>query len=111
MKLVKELLTLTDDFCKARGVSEATVSGIIFKNSRVLPRIRAGGDLATRNYEKALSWFRSNWPDRVKWPLKRDAISVTISVNDTMHESVSFQLSHELDELDVPTKTEKGDAK
>jgi len=69
MKLAQSLMTLTDAYCVARGVSAATVSGIIFKNSRVLPRIRAGGDLATRNYEKALRWYREHWPEGHEWPL------------------------------------------
>lgn len=108
MKLAKELLTLTDEFCKARGVSATTVSGIIFKNSRVLPRIRAGGDLATRNYEKALRWFRSNWPEGAAWPLKGASISVTISVNGVGPEFTDVHLSHECDEADATSKTTKG---
>ena len=63
MTLVQKILDITDRYCAARGVTEGTVGGIIFKNSRVFPRIRAGGDLTTSSYERALRWYRDNWPD------------------------------------------------
>lgn len=72
MQLVRSLMTLTDAYCAARGVSAATVSGIIFKNSRTLPRIRNGGDLATRNYERAVRWFGQNWPEGHDWPISSE---------------------------------------
>ncbi|GEN63577.1 hypothetical protein AOE01nite_18010 [Acetobacter oeni] len=68
MELTKHLLRLTDCYCAARCVSEATVSGLIFKNSRTIARVRSGGDIATRNYTKAVKWFSQNWPDNHDWP-------------------------------------------
>lgn len=68
MELTERLLKLTDTYCAARGVSDATVSGIIFKNSRTIPRIRRGGDVTTRNYSRAVGWFSHNWPDDHAWP-------------------------------------------
>ncbi|MCP1274637.1 hypothetical protein NKW43_13260 [Gluconobacter albidus] len=68
MTLAQSLLRLSDAYCAARSVSEPYVSGIIFKNSRTLPRVRAGGDLITRSYERAINWFRENWPDNAEWP-------------------------------------------
>ncbi|ARW47846.1 hypothetical protein [Acetobacter pasteurianus] len=68
MELTQRLLKLTDCYCAARSISDATVSGIIFKNSRTIPRIRSGGDITTRNYSRAVEWFASNWPDDCAWP-------------------------------------------
>lgn len=68
MELTKRLLELSDAYCAARGVSDATVSGIIFKDSRKLSRLRNGGDITIRRYEKAIYWFSKNWPENCKRP-------------------------------------------
>lgn len=68
MTFSRKLVRLTDAYCASRGVSAATVSGIIFKNSRTIPRVKAGGDLATRSYERAVQWFSDNWPTDQAWP-------------------------------------------
>ncbi|GBQ45039.1 hypothetical protein AA18890_2347 [Komagataeibacter europaeus LMG 18890] len=68
MELTEKLSKLTDAYCEARGVSVATVSGIIFKNSRTLPRVKSGGDLKTRSYHRAVSWISNNWPSDKEWP-------------------------------------------
>jgi len=68
MELTEKLSKLTDAYCEARGVSVATVSGIIFKNSRTLPRVKSGGDLKTRSYQRAVAWLSDNWPHNAAWP-------------------------------------------
>lgn len=68
MELTQRLLKLTDCYCASRSVSDATVSGIIFKDSRRLPRLRSGGDITTRNYSRAVEWFSANWPNDCPWP-------------------------------------------
>ncbi len=69
MTPTEQLLTLSRSYCAARGISERTASGIIFRDSRTIVRVQNGGSLTMRNFERAMDWFRGNWPSGHPWPL------------------------------------------
>lgn len=62
------LITASDAYCIAVGLSRSRVSTLVFNDGKALDRIAGGGDLNTRSFEKAMAWFSSNWPEGVAWP-------------------------------------------
>ena len=62
------LITTSDIYCTAVGLSRSRVSTVIFNDGKALDRIAAGGDLTTRSFEKAMLWFAFNWPEATPWP-------------------------------------------
>lgn len=63
-----QLLTLADAYCKARKLSRARVSTIVFNAGMALDRIASGKDLTTGSWERAMAWFSQNWPEGAEWP-------------------------------------------
>lgn len=63
-----QLLTIADAYCKARKLSRARVSTIVFNAGMALDRIASGKDLTTGNWERAMTWFSRNWPEGAEWP-------------------------------------------
>lgn len=68
MRLTEKLLLVADTYCLAVRRSRSRISTIIFMSGDRLDGIAAGKDIQTRNYEKAMLWFASNWPEGVAWP-------------------------------------------
>lgn len=68
MTPTEQLLALSQSYCALRGISERTASGRIFKDSRTILRVKEGGSLTLKNFEKAVLWFSENWPDNSDWP-------------------------------------------
>lgn len=69
MTLITQLVSVSDTYCSATGLSRSRVSGIVLSGGTRLDDIAAGkSDLATRTYERAMLWFSTNWPDDADWP-------------------------------------------
>ncbi|MFG1262341.1 hypothetical protein [Xanthobacter aminoxidans] len=68
MTLVSQLLIVTDAFSRARGLSQSRVATLLFNDGKKLALLRAGGDLVTGSYERALCWLSENWPEDAPWP-------------------------------------------
>lgn len=68
MELINGLITLCDYYCQNRGLSSATVFFSIFNDGKSFKRLKNGGDLTVRNYEKAIRWFSDHWPEGEAWP-------------------------------------------
>lgn len=68
MTLVSQLLIVTDAYSRARGLSQSRVATLLFNDGKKLALLRAGGDLVTGSYERALGWLSDNWPDDTPWP-------------------------------------------
>lgn len=66
--LTDQLLTVADAFCKARKLSRARVSTLIFNDGKKLDLIEGGADLGTKGFERAMGWFSAEWPADTKWP-------------------------------------------
>lgn len=63
-----KLLTVADAYARARKLSRARVSTIVFNAGLALDRIASGKDLTTGSWERAMAWFHQNWPEQVEWP-------------------------------------------
>ena len=68
LPLTEQLSTVAQAYAKATGTALATVSTKLFNGGGRLSAIIDGGDLNTRNFEKAMGWFSDNWPEALEWP-------------------------------------------
>lgn len=68
MDLRSRLLLIADAYAEARGLSAARVATLVFNDGQALARIRAGGDVQTATWERAMRWFSANWPEAAAWP-------------------------------------------
>ena len=68
MTLVDRLLRVSSAYTSSRGLSEFTVSKLVFKDGQVLNRLRQGRDLTTSRFEAGMQWFSDNWPEGAVWP-------------------------------------------
>lgn len=80
MTKVQQLLAVADSYRNQPqndGLEEKTLSYRVFRDAGTFRRLRAGGDLTTRNWDMALQWFSDNWPDGAEWPagVQRPAVS------------------------------------
>lgn len=73
MRMTDQLLMVAGAYCKARSLSLARVSVLVFNDGKKLDGIaNKGVDLSTGKFEHAMQWFSTNWPDGAEWPSKID---------------------------------------
>lgn len=65
---IEQLFALVDAFCKARKLSEARVSTMVFNGGSRLAHIREGKDIGVRILERSFQWFSDHWPNGAEWP-------------------------------------------
>jgi hypothetical protein len=68
LTLCDKLIRTADAYCAHVRRSRSRISTIIFGDGLRLDGIAQGKDIQTRNYEKAMLWFASNWPEALAWP-------------------------------------------
>jgi len=69
MNLIGRLQTVSDAYCAKLELRREQVSYRIFADQRRLGLVIAGDSgLTVANYEKAMMWFASNWPEALAWP-------------------------------------------
>lgn len=68
MTLREQLVAVADAYQAGHGLTETTVSKRFFDNSKRLGRVRAGGDVTTITFERALQAMSEWWPAGVAWP-------------------------------------------
>jgi len=69
MTLIGHLLSVSDAYRAARGISASRLSSIVFGDGKVLPELARGErDITTRRLETGLLWFSTNWPEGADWP-------------------------------------------
>jgi hypothetical protein len=68
MDTEQDLLECARRYGKSVGHKLPTISGHIFRDSRTLDRLAAGGSLTVRNYHHAMRWLSTHWPDDAQWP-------------------------------------------
>lgn len=68
MTLTEKLILITDRYCAHVSRSRSRISTIIFGGGDRIDGIAGGKDLNTRSYEKAMTWFATNWPADLAWP-------------------------------------------
>lgn len=84
MTLLDHLISVSEAFAAARGLSRSRVSTIVFGDGRKLDLvIRDGADITTRRLEAAMSWFSANWPAGAAWPdgVPRPAVAVAVAAD------------------------------
>lgn len=72
MNAITQLLRLTNEYRRATGLTESTVSTQLFNDGKKLGAIREGGDLSTRRYEEVLRTLSRRWPEDAVWPQEID---------------------------------------
>jgi hypothetical protein len=70
MRLIEQLLTLSQAYQDATGKKPTTVSWRMFGDSKKLGGLRNGGDIQVKRYEQAMAWLAENWPQNAPWPKK-----------------------------------------
>jgi len=68
MKLTDQLMIVANAYAKARGLSRARISTIVFNQGQRLDRIADGARISTEKFEAAMVWFSTNWPAGADWP-------------------------------------------
>lgn len=60
---IDDLLAIADAYKKAAGIDrDSTVSYRVFRDTKKLAYLRAGGDITVGRFNAALCWFAENWP-------------------------------------------------
>lgn len=72
MTLVDQLLAVATEYARARNLSLARVSTLVFNDGKVFDRLSDGKDLTTGRYETSLRWLSANWPEGAQWPVNVD---------------------------------------
>lgn len=67
--LIASLKTVAKAYCEADGVPPKTLSWRIFNDGKKLDAILSDdADLMTANWEKAMGWLSTHWPEGAVWP-------------------------------------------
>ncbi|MDX3930238.1 MAG: hypothetical protein QHC90_31250 [Shinella sp.] len=84
---VAGLLNRVDDYMRASGYAESTVSSKIFNDSKTIAKLRAGKDIGTRRLNHAVGWLADAMPDDApdtlrapKLPMLREQIKEVIDL-------------------------------
>jgi hypothetical protein len=69
MNLIGRLQKVSDAYCAKVDLRREQVSYRIFADQRRMGLVFGGeSGLTVANYEKAMLWFASNWPEALPWP-------------------------------------------
>jgi hypothetical protein len=68
LRMIDDLLKLSDCFCAATGIAETTLSSRIFNDGKRLTAVRGGADIGARRLERAIEWLSAHWPSDTAWP-------------------------------------------
>jgi len=69
MTLREQLILVSDEFGRARGIGRQRVSTIVLNRGSTLDLLAQGrSDLNTGTFERAMIWFSENWPKGAEWP-------------------------------------------
>ena len=69
MSAIDHLIRVADEFGRASGLDDVTVSWRIFGDSKKLRAMKtAGADIQVRRMERALRIMSEKWPESAVWP-------------------------------------------
>lgn len=68
MLTLSAFLLLVDEYGKASGLADATLSSRLFNDGKRISSVRAGAEIGVRRLEKATQWLSDNWPQEANWP-------------------------------------------
>lgn len=67
MSTIDAFLRLTEAYCAAVGIAEATLSTRLFSDGKRIAEVRRGSDIGSRRLSRAVEWLSANWPDDLDW--------------------------------------------
>lgn len=67
---LSHLLELFDEYQRATGLAESTISKRVFNDGKKLASLRADNDISTKRFNVTFQWLSDNWPEGAKWPAK-----------------------------------------
>lgn len=65
---ITDLISIADEYRRATGAEDRTVSSRVFADSKKLGALRSGADITTSRFNDAVMWFSENWPEGANWP-------------------------------------------
>jgi hypothetical protein len=66
---ISDLILLSDRWRAVAGLErESTLSHRIFGDTKILGRLRAGGEITVGRFNMALAWFDQHWPEGAEVP-------------------------------------------
>ena len=65
---VARLLALIELYAEHENLALTTVSSHVTGSGDTVGRLRRGGDLNTRRFERAVRYLSDHWPDGLPWP-------------------------------------------
>lgn len=68
MNETSHLISLADEYLRATGTKDVTLSFWVFNDSKKLTSLRAGSDITLGRFNAALRWFSEHWPENANWP-------------------------------------------
>lgn len=63
-----DLIRVAETWCRARGLSEATLSTKILAKGSRLAALREGAGINVKTLNRAMRWLSENWPVNAAWP-------------------------------------------
>lgn len=68
MNAIKQFLSVVEAYCRAKGVSEATLSTHLFDHGSKIALLREGKDIMVSRLEAAMAMLSGDWPQGIDWP-------------------------------------------
>lgn len=68
MNETSHLISLADEYLRATGAKDVTLSFWVFNDSKKLTSLRGGSDITLGRFNASLRWFSEHWPDGAVWP-------------------------------------------
>lgn len=68
MNLIDQFLRLAEEYAASQGISENTLSYRMFRDNKIIRRLRTGSDIGVRRLTGALIYLSERWPDGLDWP-------------------------------------------
>ena len=68
MLQIAHLLALANEYQRATGLEDKTLSFRVFGDSKKLTALRGQADITTTRFNDALRWFDEHWPEVATWP-------------------------------------------
>lgn len=64
---VEDLFPLFDEFSRAAGISQTALSSRLYRESKKIALLRAGGQLTLERFNHTVKYLDANWPVEAVW--------------------------------------------
>lgn len=66
--LRSHLLAMATAYTAATGTNAPTIGKLALNDHNFFRRVRNGDGFTVKSYDRAQTWFDTNWPAGAKWP-------------------------------------------